>query len=133
MARINLNLEQYDQEFLRTAMGRVEAAANIIKNEAAAILAGKVKETWKEHGGDPSWKARYYDEMVKTIRVVQKGGVHNIWVMAGTWRVWWATQLEYGRAGWKGGAKPFMRPAISKTKQQVQTALESDGGQTKGY
>jgi hypothetical protein len=54
--------------------------------------------------------------------------VKNIWVMAGAYDPWWALQMEYGHGGWKGGAKPFFRPAMRESMGEVVAICESGGG-----
>ena len=48
-------------------------------------------------------------------------------MIAGNYKTWWATQLEFGRGQWRGGKKSFMRPAVNKTKGQVTAILEGGG------
>jgi hypothetical protein len=76
------------------------------------------------------------DIMAKTIRVVEKKGLGlhagpNVRVYAGNYKTWWAKQMEYGRGAWKGGAWPFMRPAITGSKAQIKMVLETGSGETK--
>jgi hypothetical protein len=152
MAKIKLDLSQYDSEIYEEAMDRVELAANVIRDKARANLlvaiasAGGGKlwakgkgrtsqagERWREHGpykGGAAWTARYHGEMVNTIRTVRSKDNFNktVWIMAGNFLAWWATQLEYGRGMWKGGAKPFMRPALKGSMSEIKGILEYGGG-----
>jgi len=86
-------------------------------------------------GLGPLWTARRYYALAKTIRVVRKkdSTSRNIWIIAGNWAVWWAIQTEYGRGGWKGGKRSFMRPAMAKAGSAIQVALEGGSGQTKSF
>ena len=130
MAKHNIDLSKYDSEFIGAAMKRVEASAKVIQAEAKTILSGKLKGDWKEHGpykDGSSWTARHHGDMIKTIRVVRKEGKKNVLVIAGHYNTWWATQLEHGRGGWKGGAKPFMRPAMKNAEGAITTILEGGG------
>jgi hypothetical protein len=87
------------------------------------------------------WTERTPGAMRNTIRVVHKfehGDMKysNIWVSvgapkawdvrvyAGNFATWWALQMEYGFGGWKGGAKPFLRPALHESESKVRDILE---------
>ena len=48
----------------------------------------------------------------------------NIWVMAGNFKTWYAKQVEYGKGGWKGGAHPFLRPAMRKSRAKLKMIIE---------
>ena len=137
----NWNPQVNDEEIYAESMRRLVASANIIRDAAKSILAGKIKETWSEHGPNRRFyskkqgrwinripgtenEARYHGEMLATIRTVQRKGEHNVWIMAGSSRVWWAAQLEYGWGEWKGGAKSFMRPAMLGCDSRIKAILE---------
>lgn len=145
--KFNLDLSKWDTEFFSDALDRVESAADVVRNAAKVKLKASIAsakgnpppslagERWKEHGpyatgNTASWTARYHQEMVNTIRTVRSKNpaVKNIWVMAGAHDPWWAKQLEYGRGGWKGGAKPFFRPAMAASMSEVIAICESGGG-----
>lgn len=144
--KFELDLSKYDAEFFNDALDRVESAADVIRNRAKVKLKASIAaaakggsslagERWKEHGpyktgNTASWTARYHKEMVNTIRTVRSHNpaVKNIWVMAGADDPWWAIQLEYGHGGWKGGAKPFFRPAINESLGEVASICENGGG-----
>ena len=132
---IHFNFEQYDEVITKSCMSRIEKAAEVIRDDAKRILEGKLKGKWKEHGPykkGASWTAREKGAMVKTIRVVRSRNpqVKNVWVMAGNYNVWWALQMEYGRGGWKGGRKSFMRPAMKGAESRVIAILEGGHGET---
>ena len=136
----DIDLSRYDQEILSDALDRVEAAAEVLRDKAKSNLRSKLKGTWTEHGpyktgkyGGKLWTERIKGEMVETIRVVRSKSprVKNILVIAGTWKTWWATQLEYGRGQWRGGHRAYMRPAIKETESTMKTILESGSGATK--
>ncbi|HSW62169.1 MAG TPA: HK97-gp10 family putative phage morphogenesis protein [Dissulfurispiraceae bacterium] len=121
MSRINIDLTKYDAEFLKTAMSRVENAADVIRDAAKSrCVVGAITRPAKGQ----FWTERSPGAMKATIRVVRKEGKNNVLVIAGNKKTWWATQMEYGRGGWKGGAKPFMRPAIAATKGKVSSIIE---------
>lgn len=149
--QIDLNFGKYDPEIYKASMDRIEAAAQVIRDDARKILASQLKGKWKEHGpyksyyrkhlttrhgkgGPPerimsegaSWTARQKAAMVKTIRVVRYNdpASKNVWIMAGHFNVWWAIQLEFGRGLWRGGAKPFMRPAMAMAENRIKGILE---------
>jgi hypothetical protein len=122
MARIDFNLTKYDAEFLKTAMGRIEKAAEIVRDEAKRRC--KVGTLTRPAKGSAYWTERSPGAMRDTIRVVRKGGKNNVRVYAGNRKTWWATQMEYSRGGWKGGPKPFLRPAIAAVKDTVKHTIE---------
>jgi hypothetical protein len=141
--KFNLDMSKWDTEFFHDALDRVESAADVIRDKAKVRLKASIAsakgnpppslagERWKEHGPyGASWTARYHKEMVNTIRTVRSKNpaVKNIWVMAGAYDSWWALQLEYGRGDWKGGAKPFFRPAMRESMGEVIAICESGGG-----
>ena len=148
---INWNTAAFEAECVGVTMDRLEVAARVIAADARQILGGKLKGGWKEHGpyksyfrkhrstrhgrGQPrervfyegdSWTERRHRALVATIRVVRKNdsSCRNIWIMAGNYNVWWALQTEYGRGGWKGGAKPFLRPAMKNAPSSCRGILE---------
>lgn len=131
-----IDLSKYDSEFFDAALNRIEAAANVIRDDAKRILKGKLKGDWQEHGpykGGPIWTERTKGAMVETIRVVRSKNpaVKNILVIAGTYKTWWALQMEYGRGQWRGGARSFMRPALKNTESRVTAVLEGGHGEAK--
>jgi len=138
-------MSKWDTEFFDAALDRVESAADVIRNKAkvrlkqsiaaAAMGPGLAGERWREHGpyktgNTAQWTQRYHKEMVNTIRTVRSHdkSKKNIFVMAGQYLTWWALQLEYGHGGWKGGAKPFFRPALKESMSEVIAICESGGG-----
>jgi hypothetical protein len=143
VSNINIDLSKYDSEFHEEAMQRLMAAADVVRDDAKRILAGKLKGDWKEHGpyksyrskaegrrvpySGSSWTARYKGAMVETIRTVRSKDLSkkNVWVMAGDFNTWWAVQLEFGRGAWKGGAKPFLRPALHGASSRIIGILEN--------
>ena len=144
--KFTLDMSKYDNEFFDAALDRVESAADVIRDKARVRLKANIYyaiageksqagERWKEHGpyatgNTASYTARYHQEMVNTIRTVRSKNpaTKNIWVMSGNYDAWWALQLEYGKGGWKGGAKPFFRPALSESMSDVVAICESGGG-----
>ena len=145
MARIDFDLQKYDGEFKKAGMERLEKAANVLRDDARSrvkVYAGKLHGPYKrgKYAGQ-IWTARDTDNMQKTIRVVRKKGFENVvsmdigsgtlWtegtdvrVYAGNYKTWYATQMEYGRGAWKGGARPFMRPAMAEFEGKVRSIIE---------
>lgn len=118
------NAEAFEAQCIGVAMDRLEACAELVRDKAKEILESKLKSNWPEHGVYQSgpykgkyWTEREWHAMIKTIRVVKKhdSSSRNIWIMAGTDKTWWAIQAEYGRGGWRGGSRPFLRPALKTT------------------
>ena len=134
-SHIDIDLSKYDSQHYAVAMDRMEAAANVLRDEAKRILKSKLKGNWQEHPpykGMPIWTERTKGAMVETIRVVRSKNPasKNVLVIAGTFKTWWAVQLEYGRGQWRGGARSFMRPAIKNTQSKITAILEGGSGQT---
>lgn len=125
---IDLNFGQYDPEIYKASMDRIEAAAEVIRDDARQILKGKLRGnvTRPPYTGGAPWTARTAGAMVETIRVVQSKDPEkkNVWVMAGNFLTWWAVQLEFGRGQWRGGAKPYLRPAMKGAEGKVKSILE---------
>ena len=138
MAKLDIDLSKYDSEFFAAALDRVEAVANVIRDDARVKLKAKLKGNWQEHGpykGGAVWTERTKGAMVETIRVTRSKNpaIKNILLIAGNFKAWWAIQMEYGRGQWRGGARSFMRPAIKSTEGKVTAILEGGRGETKGY
>ena len=93
------------------------------------------KQVDYSHGFGPLWTARRHDALAKTIRVTRKHDLatRNVWIIAGNWAVWWALQTEFGKGGWQGGRKSFIRPAMAKAPQVLNVVLESGNAETKGF
>jgi hypothetical protein len=137
MAReIELNFKQYDLEIHKASMDRIEAAAAVIRDDARRILKSKLRGnvTHPPYAGGSPWTARTAGAMVETIRVVRSKdpAVRNVWVMAGTFLTWWAVQLEFGRGQWRGGAKPFLRPAMKGAEGNIKAILEGGAAGVEG-
>lgn len=131
----NWNPQKFDGEFFDASMNRLVKAANVIKSEAITKLRseiGKGATTNISHGpyktgkyaGEP-WTARDFGSLLKTIRVVEKNEqygtviaqLRNVRIYAGNYLVWWAAIFEYYR--------PYMRPAVNKSKERVRSILEN--------
>ena len=138
------NTKPFEEACAKVGMDRLEAAAKIVRDDAKAILSKKIagsKAKTKNitraipKGRTDIWMERSPGALIKTIRVVRKKGdkSRSIWIMAGNFKTWWALQTEYGRGGWKGGAKSFLRPAMRNAPAKIKSVIESGAGQTKGY
>jgi hypothetical protein len=129
MATINLKLEQYDGEFMALALDRMEHAAVILRDAARSnahegVISRGPYKTGKYAGKE--WTAREIGGLKRTIRVTRSKdpSARNVWVMSGNYKAWYAVQEEFGRGGWKGGGHPYMRPAISSTKDAMRREIE---------
>ena len=128
MAEIKFNFEQYDEIIAKSCIERVRKAANIIRDDAKSrCVVGTINRPLKP--GQPYWMEREVGAMRKTLRTVEKKGEkglegRDVRVIAGNKKTWWATQMEFGRGGWKGGRKPFMRPAMRAKQSEVKSVLE---------
>jgi len=145
--RIVWDISEKIPELRKASMPRLIRAGEIIRDAAKQILAGQIRgprsmqETASyEHGpykkgkyGGQFWTERSIGAMVKTIRVTTKkedSGFgasvgRNVWIIAGNKKPWWAYQMEFGRGGWKGGRKSFLRPAINKSIPAIKSMLEN--------
>ena len=121
MSRIDWNLQKYDGEFKAAGMARIKQAAEAIRDAAKAKC---VVGTITRPAVGKFWTERTPGAMRNTIRVVGRPGVDNYLVIAGNKKTWWATQMEYGRGKWKGGAKPFMRQAIHESEPKIRAIIE---------
>jgi len=134
MAEVKLNFKQYDEVIAKACMDRIRVAANVLKNAAKErCVIGTVNRPLKP--GQKYWMEREVGAMRKTIRTVEKTGEkgltgRDVRVYAGNFKTWWATQMEFGRGGWKGGRRSFMRPAIRATKSEIKFILESGNAET---
>jgi hypothetical protein len=139
MGAIDFNLQKYDGEFKAVGIKRVLAAAEAIRDMAKAkckegtITRMPGRKRFKgPYGMEPStnppiWMERSPGAMKKTIRVWPPQVTENtrdIRVYAGNFKTWWAVQMEYGRGRWKGGAKPFLRPALHGSESKVRSIIE---------
>ena len=134
MARIEWDISKKLPELINAGMGRLEKAGRIIQTEAKSTLKSKINPkhppydiTRPEYktgkAANKYWTARTAGNMIKTIRVVRKDDVRNIWIIAGNSRDWWAIQMEFGHAGWKGGSRSFLRPALKKSIPKIKSML----------
>ena len=121
MSRIDFNLQKYDGEFKAAGMVRVKKAAEAIRDAAKAkCVVGTISRPAK----GAYWTERTPGAMKNTIRTTERQGVDNVLVIAGNSQTWWATQMEYGRGAWKGGAKPFFRQAIHESYTKIRSIVE---------
>jgi len=157
MARIEYDLQKYDGEFKKAGMDRLVKAAGVIRDAARGIVvSGKVTRIpgrrkfvnkaghLVESSDPPIWMERVPGGMKKTIRVVRKEAFENVetmdvgsgtlWienkdvrVYAGNYKTWYAIQMEKGQGKWKGGAKPFMVPAMKNSEAAIKNIIENGG------
>ena len=137
---IGWNTTEFEAQCIGVTMDRLEVAAQIIAEDMKRILASKINPKHPpyaitRHNQPQIWMERDPGALIATIRVVRKkdSASRNIWIMAGNFKTWWALQAEYGRGGWKGGPRSFMRPAMKNAGNAIQTALEGGSGQTKDF
>ena len=142
------NPEEFVALCKQGGMARLVEAAMLVRDEAKRILWSKQGNKaitrvpgryYQIVGGKrvpstnpPVWMERTPGAMVRTIRVVlpygARGTVNNVWIMAGNRKTWWAIQAEYGRGGWKGGSKAFLRPALKRAEAKMKTIIENGTG-----
>ena len=128
MAEIVFNFEQYDGQLAKACMKRIRKAAELIKDEAKARC--PVGTVSRPAINGKTWTERKPGTLRDSIRTAEKNGEEglegrDVRVIAGSYKAFYAVQTEYGRGGWKGGARPFLRPALRKTKSEVQSILEN--------
>lgn len=121
MSKIDFDLQKYDGEFKAAGMARIKKAGEAIRDAAKAKC---VVGTITRPAVGKYWTERTPGAMRNTIRVTEREGVDNVLVIAGNAKTWWATQMEYGRGAWKGGAKPFMRQAIHESYTKIRSIVE---------
>jgi hypothetical protein len=142
MARIDWDLQKYDGEFKAAGMERMVKAAEAIRDVAKQnCKVGTVTRPARRYvildhkrvpvGGTDVWTERSPGAMSDTIRVVRLwdeskdiSKPENVRVYAGDFKTWWAVQMEYGRGAWKGGPKPFLRPALHSSEGRVRAIIE---------
>lgn len=125
-------------ELRKVGMDRLEKAAEVIRDEAKQILLSKIDPKKPAHSvshppyekgkyAGKYWTEREAGAMTETIRVVrlhdQKS--RNVRIYAGNKKTWWAKQMEFGRGGWKGGRRSFLRPAINKSIPKIKGIIEN--------
>jgi hypothetical protein len=140
MARmINWNTDAFHAQCARISMNRLEAIAEIIRDDAKKILKSKLVGNWTEHGPYKTgksvgaiWTERTKAAMVDTIRVVRKKdeASRNIRIYMGNFKTWWAVQMEFGHGSWRGGARAALRPAMRNSLNAAKSVLENGNGET---
>ena len=130
------NTKPFEEACAKVGMDRLEVAAKMVRDDAKQILRSKITGPPITRpipkGRHDIWLERTPGALIETIRVVRKYGdkTRNIWIMAGNYKTWWAKQIEFGRAGWKGGAKSFLRPALKRAPVTIKVVIESGQGET---
>ena len=102
-------------------MVRLKKAAEVVAAKARSkVKVGTVSRPMYKSGpyaGQP-WTARDAGALKKTIRVVEKKGVHNVRVYAGNYLVYYAQIVEFS-------VKRFLRPALNSSKKEIRRILEN--------
>jgi hypothetical protein len=111
---------KHDEQIYANAMDRLEAAGNIIAEKArlkcpVGTLSRPVYQTGRYAGA--YWTARDAGALKSTIRVVRKYGdpTHNVWVMAGNKKVYYAQVVEY--------YTPFLRPSLTGSRTDIKRVI----------
>lgn len=154
MARIDIDLQKYDGEFKKAGMDRLVKAAEAIRDAARGFVpTGTVtrvpgrRRKVRNHRlvpdeAPPIWMERTPGAMKKTLRTVRKKGFENVesldagsgtfWtenndvrVYAGTFKTWWAIQMEKGRGKWKAAPVAFMEKGIAASSEKVRSIIEN--------
>ena len=111
-----------DEEIIGNAMNRLQAAAEVVAEDARRrVPIGKSRPGTK---GGKDWTAREAGALRKSIRVVRLYGdpKRNVRVYAGSRKVFYARFVEYGTV--KMRAKPFLRPAFNANKSRIKSILK---------
>lgn len=136
MAKIEWNDTAFIAECVGVGMDRLEAGAGAVRDDARRILKSKLRgDIHRPVYRKGPYKGQIYTErnagdMVNTIRVVRKkdSSTREVRIYIGNFKTWWATQMEYGRGGWKGKARPSIRPAMNNAANTFKPVFENGTG-----
>jgi len=114
----------------KVASERMQAAATVLaektRSNLQAIIQHAISRPAYKRGKDAGkwWTARDAGELLRSVRIVQnvKAGVHNIWVMVGQKKAYYATMFEYATRPGRG--QKFFRPAIAASKAKMKSIIE---------
>jgi hypothetical protein len=124
MAQLKWDITEIMPEIVKAGMDRIKECAEVFATHARQnCRVGTINRPAKGE----FWTEREIGALKNTIRVVTKkdSQSRNVWIMAGNKKTWYATQVEYGRGGWKGGAHPFFRPAAAQSLAEMKNIIEN--------
>ncbi len=114
----NWNPKAYDFEIIGASMKRLKMAAEVVADKAREMVhTGTISRPVYKRGpyaGLP-WTARAPGSLKKTIRVTDRPGVNNIWIMAGTKDVFYAKIHE--------SKHKFLKPALQRSVSRIRSIL----------
>lgn len=110
-----------EKEIMGNAMDRLIAAGEAVAEKARSLCkVGTISRPMYSKGryAGQYWTARDAGALKKTIRVFTKhGGTgRNVWVMAGTKKVYYAQIVEF--------YTPFLRPALNGSKAKIKRIIQ---------
>jgi len=115
---IGWDSREIQNAIMKENVGKLESAGQVIAEKARAKCpVGKTSRPMYQTGryAGQSWTARDSGALKKSIRVVQRKGVNDVWVIAGNKQVYYARIVEY--------YTPFMRPALRSSLRRIKTIL----------
>ena len=111
----NWHPEIYDQEIIGASMQRLKKAAEVVADKARSkVPVGNISRPIYKAGkyAGASWTKRVPGSLKKTIRVVEKPGVNNIWIMAGNRDIFYAKVVE-------AVVRKYLKPALNQSKSRI--------------
>ena len=109
---------EIENAIMKINVGKLEDVGQVIAEKARAKCpVGKISRPMYKTGryAGQSWTARDAGALKKSIRVVQKEGENDVWVIAGSKEVSYAGIVEH--------YTPFMRPALRASRRKIKTIL----------
>jgi hypothetical protein len=115
----NWHPEAYDQEIIGASMERLKAAGDLVAAHARrSVHIGTIRRPVYRKGqyaGAP-WTKRDPGSLMKSIRVTQKPGANNVWVMAGNKITYYAMVHEH--------QYKFLKPALQRSIPAIRRILQ---------
>lgn len=110
--------KKIEEAIMKEHVANLKAAGEIIADKARAKCpVGTVSRPMYKTGryAGQYWTARDAGALKESIRVVQREGVNDVWVIAGNKKVYYARIVEF--------YTPFMRPALRSSTRQIKRIL----------
>ena len=110
--------KKIENAIMKENVGKLVSAGEVIAEKARAKCpVGTISRPMYQKGryAGQYWTARDAGALKKTIRVVQKEGKKDVWIIAGNKKVYYARIVEF--------YTPFMRPALRSSIRKIKTIL----------
>jgi len=110
--------KKIENAIMKENVGKLKSAGDVIAGKARAkCRVGTISRPMYQKGryAGQYWTARDAGALKKTIRVVQKEGKKDVWIIAGNKKVYYARIVEF--------YTPFMRPALRSSIRKIKTIL----------